>query len=337
VQSRRCGIDGAWVGSPTLERFALGGTVAAGTTYGGTVDKRDTHGRPTGARTGGGPRPARLRLAGLHPDVFRHPLDRQAAQNLQRMPGFERAVAKFIEWGWERREYITLTASAVRVGPNQLPRVHGLLREACAILDIREPELYVQRGPVNAYTSGHNNPYIVLFTELIDAVSDDELLSVIGHEAGHIKCGHVLYRTMARMFAGAATSGLGRANPVTAVVGVGVRAALSSYDRASELTADRAAMLTVQDLDACVGMMMKLAGGVQSDQMNAAAFLEQARRLDDLAKSNTISRFHRFQLRMGGDHPLLVERARRFDEWITSGELGAIITRYGAYPPKPPC
>ncbi|WP_250280939.1 MULTISPECIES: M48 family metallopeptidase [unclassified Frankia] len=280
---------------------------------------------------------ARVRLTGLDADVFRHPLDRQAAQSLKRVPGFDKAVAKFIEWGWERKEYIELTASGVRVGPRQLPRVHGLLRETCAVLDIPEPELYVRKGPTNAYTSGHNNPYIVLFTELVDTMSEDELLAVIAHEAGHIKCGHVLHKTMARVFTGAATAGLRRTNPMTAIVGVGVRAALKSYDRASEFTADRAAMLTTQDLHACVGMMMKIAGGVQTDQMDTTAFLEQARHLDDLASASNISRFHRFQLRIGGDHPLLVERARRFDEWIMSGQPGVVLARYGttAVPTQP--
>ncbi|MDT3442386.1 M48 family metallopeptidase [Pseudofrankia sp. BMG5.37] len=275
-------------------------------------------------------RKARVRLTGLDVDLFRHPLDRQATNNLKRVPGFDKAVARFIEWGVERIEYVEHTASGVRVGPRQLPRVHGLLREACAVLDIREPELYVRQGPPNAYTSGHNHPYIVLFTELIDLMSEDELLGVLSHEAGHIKCGHVLYKTMARVFGGAATAGMRRVNPMTVAVGLGIGAALKSWDRASEFTADRAAMLATQDLDACVGMMMKLAGGVRSDEMGTAAFLEQAQHLDVLAAESKISRLHRFQLRVGSGHPLVVERARRFQEWIASGEPGDIVARYAA-------
>ncbi|WP_238429447.1 M48 family metallopeptidase [Frankia nepalensis] len=284
----------------------------------------------TRARPAGTGRAPRVRLAGLDADTFRHPLDLQATSNLKRVPGFDKAVAKFIEWGVERVEYVEHTASGVRVGDRQLPRVHRLLREACAVLDIPEPELFVRQGPMNAYTSGHNHPYVVLFTELIDIMSEDELLGVISHEAGHIKCGHVLYKTMARVFGGAASVGMGRANVMTAAVGIGIRVALKSWDRASEFTADRAAMLATQDLDACVGMMMKLAGGVRSDQMSTAAFLEQARRLDDLASESKISRFHRFQLRVGSSHPLVVERARHFHEWITSGQPGDLIDRYGA-------
>jgi Zn-dependent protease with chaperone function len=287
--------------------------------------------------TGGGPgaaRSARLRFAGLDPDVFRHPLDRQATNNLKKVPGFDKAVAKFIEWGVERIEYVEHTASGVRVGPRQLPRVHGLLREACAVLDVPEPELYVRQGSPNAYTSGHNHPYMVVFTELIDLMSEDELLGVLSHEIGHIKCGHVLYKTMARVFGGAAAVGMRRVNPMTAAVGMGIRIGLKSWDRASEFTADRAAMLATQDLDACIGMMMKLAGGVRSDEMSTAAFLEQANHLDTLAGESRISRLHRFQLRVGSGHPLVVERARHFHDWISSGAPGDIVARYG--PPLPP-
>ena len=279
-----------------------------------------------------GQRRERVRLPGLDADAFRHPLDRQATRNLRRVPGFDRVAAKFIEWGVERVEYVHLTASAVRVGPVQLPRVHGLLREACAVLDLPEPELYVVGGEVNAYTSGHNRPYIVLFTDLVDLMSEDELLGVIAHEAGHIKCGHVLYKTMARMLTGAATAAMPRGSALTAVLSLGMRTALKSWDRASELSSDRAALLATQDLDACIGMMMRLAGGVRSDQMNWQAFLAQARDLDQRVAESRIARLTRWQLKVTSTHPLMVERARLFDQWITGGEPSAIVARYGGVP-----
>jgi Zn-dependent protease with chaperone function len=283
-----------------------------------------------------GPGRQRIRLTGLNADAFRHPLDRQATHNLKRVPGFDRVVAKFIEWGVERVEHVQLSASAVRVGPTQLPRVHAMLREACAVLDIPEPELYVAGGDVNAYTSGHTRPYIVLFTGLVDLMTEDQLLGVIAHEAGHIKCGHVLYKTMARMFSGAATAALPRGNPLTAVVSLGMRAALKSWDRASELSSDRAALLATQDLDACIGMMMKLAGGVRSEQMNWRAFLAQAQELDERVEESRIARLAKWQLKMTSTHPLMIERARHFDQWITSGEPSAIVARYRGLPRQLP-
>jgi len=98
---------------------------------------------------------------------------------------------------------------------------------------------------------------------LLELMDDDEVMAVTGHELGHIKCGHALYKMMARglkplvEMAGRATLGIG------SVVGAGVEAALLAWDRRSELSADRAALLTMQDPHPCIAMLMKLAGGTK--------------------------------------------------------------------------
>src|SRR6266568_2250234 len=142
---------------------------------------------------------ARRRFPGLDPVALQHPYDRAALGALQRVPGLDIVIRKFIELLPERVAYIQNVAQTVRVSKTQCPQLYGLLREASAILDVREPELYVAQTPVpNAFTSGHNHPYIVVTTGLLDLLNEDEVLAVIAHEIGHIKSGHVLYKTMAR-------------------------------------------------------------------------------------------------------------------------------------------
>src|SRR5437588_5556030 len=137
--------------------------------------------------------PRRVELKGIDPTAFQHPLDRQATDQLSKLKGFDTFMGKFIEYGFERIEYVLNIASSVRVGPRQLPKLHEMLQQSCAVLDLSEPELYVSEGGVNALTSGANNPYIVLQSGLIDLMDDDEVMAVIAHELGHIKCKHVLY------------------------------------------------------------------------------------------------------------------------------------------------
>jgi Zn-dependent protease with chaperone function len=169
----------------------------------------------------------------------------------------------------------------------------------------------------------------VLFTDLIEIMDEDELLAVLGHELGHVKCGHVLYGTMARIVGGA--MGVGVARRTNTVIGnlaaFGLGAGLSVWSRKAELTADRAAMLAVQDPDPCVRMMMKLAGGAARwlDQMDPAAFLEQARLLDDMAERSRLAWLHRLRIQTTGSHPLAVERARYFDEWLRGDAPKKII------------
>ena len=266
----------------------------------------------------------RIRLTGLAAAAFQHPLDQQATASLKAIKGFDWLVGKFIEYGVERAEYVTNIGSNIRVGPRQLSKIYGMLQECCAILEVAEPELYVKQGIVNAFTSGHNNPYIILQTALLDVMNDDEIMAVIAHELGHIKCGHVLYWTMARLigplmaFVGQMTMGLG------SILGAGIETALLAWQRTSELSADRAALLTTQDPRPCVSMLMKLSGGTRRWELDPEQFLNQARSYGEGLDQSNLDRVYRF-LGRGGTHPPCVERARALDEWITSREYRALL------------
>ncbi len=282
----------------------------------------------TPAAAGAGTAAADHEPRGLDAAAFAHPYDRSATAALHRVRGFDRAVAKLLEWQHETGAHVALTASSIRVTKRQLPAVHELLVESCRALDMEEPELYVQPGPVNAYTSGHNRPYIVLCSDLVDAMSDQELRAVIAHELGHIKCSHVLYKEMARWLVELGTESVrsagrnGFAALGAQLVLPYVRRALNDWDQRSELSADRAAMLVVQDEDVCIRMLLKLAGAPVrfGDGLDAGAFLEQAQRLDDLAGDSRKAQRHRQRIRDASTHPLPAERARQLHRWIEEGE-----------------
>lgn len=269
---------------------------------------------------GSAPDSRRVRLTGITGGAFQHPLDRSATENLSKIKGFDWIMRKFVEYGIERIEYVQNIGGAVRVGPRQMPQLYEMLRESCAILDVEEPELYLRNGPVNAITSGHDHPFIVLYSELVDLMDDDELFGVIAHELGHIKCGHVLYKAMARSLQpligiiGQATLGAGR------LVSAGLEVALLIWDRRSELSADRAALLALQDIRPCVSMLMKLAGGSErvAGQLSVEQFLNQARAYKEGLDTTMTDRFYRFLANMGSTHPFPVERARELDTWGSS-------------------
>jgi len=275
---------------------------------------------------------ARQVLTGIDPAAFQHPLDRQATDQLRKVRGFDKVVAKFIEVGIERVEYVINIASSVRVGPNQLPKVYEMMREACAVLDVPEPELYAGQGGVNAFTSGHTAPYIVLETGLLELFDDDEVMAAIAHELGHIKCNHVLYKAMARAIepiieaVGDMTLGIG------SLLGMPIQAGLAVWDRRSELSADRASLLVMQDARPCVSMLMKLAGGARRivEQLDAEKFLEQARAYGELDKSRS-DQFYRLWASLAKDtHPFAIERAKALNDWIDAPDFEQILA--GNYP-----
>jgi Zn-dependent protease with chaperone function len=165
-----------------------------------------------------------------------------------------------------------LLGHAVKVGPNQFPRVHKLAVRCSETLGIATPTLYIVNSPyLNAATYGTNDDsFIMVHSALIDHFSDDELLSVIGHECGHIHNCHVVYLTamhyltrMASVF-------------VQWIVGPAMLA-LSGWSRRAEITCDRAGLLCAKSLDVSTRALTKLALGSTKlyDELNLEAFIAQ--------------------------------------------------------------
>ncbi len=271
----------------------------------------------------------RLALPGIAPAAFQHPLDRQATEQLKKHRSFEKLCAKYIEYGYDRLAYVVNIASNVRAGPRQYAKLLAILQECCAILDVPEPELYVAQGPVNAITSGNTRPFITIFTGLLELMSEDELRGIIGHELGHIKCGHILYNTMAESI-GALSSVLGDLTfGIGALLSMPVEAALQVWSRRAELSCDRAALLVTQDARPCVSMLMKLAGGSAAwrDQLDPGEFLEQARAYGEGLDQTNTDKVYRL-LAAGffkGTHPFAVERAKHLNDWVESREFERIL------------
>jgi len=273
--------------------------------------------------------PERIRLPGISEDSFVSPTDRTALQNLQKVPLLPLLVQKFNELAVDQVLYVLNSSESVHCGPEQFPSLYQMLREACAILDVPQPELYLRRGKEeNAYTAGVKRTFIVLNSELVDHFDDAEILYVLGHELGHVKCGHVLYQMMARLLmpllesAGQATFGVGK------LAGIGLVNAFYEWMRHAEFTCDRAGLLVCQDPEAAFRAIMKLgAGGSRfSTEMNVKAFLQQAREYSEAGGIEGVAKalvffFYQSQL----SHPQVVARARALEQWVATGEFDRIL------------
>jgi Zn-dependent protease with chaperone function len=258
-------------------------------------------------------------LQGLEVEEFRHPSDARATDALRKVPGLDKLMAKVLEYGLERLYYVDNVASNLRVTPRMFGRMHRSLTWACKILDVPEPEMYVTVDPVpNAFTYGHTKPFITVTSGLVDMLTDEELFFVIGHEVGHIKAGHVLYGTMARNITavvtllGQATLGLG------ALLGQGLIIALNEWYRCAELTADRAALLCVQDIEPARDAFMKLAGGTTrlAGEMDRDEFLRQVAEYEDVDRS-TLDKAYKVLLTLYRTHPFSMQRAKELNVWFS--------------------
>jgi hypothetical protein len=92
---------------------------------------------------------------------------------------------------------------------------------------------------------------VVVNSELLQLLEEDELRAVLGHEVGHIPSNHVLYRT-ALLILLQMTTTVGALPILGGLPLLAVRTALLEWSGASELSADRAAVLVTRDpLVAC--------------------------------------------------------------------------------------
>jgi len=198
-------------------------------------------------------------------------LDKQTRATFERIKPVELAVAstvRMFKQVWRNQ----LLGSSVKVGDRQFPRIQNLVKTCATTLDIPVPTVYIVNSPVlNAATYGTNEEsFIMVHSALVDHYTDEELLTVLGHECGHIHNQHVVYLTALHY--------------LTNMMGAFVRwavepavVALRAWSRRAEITCDRAGMLCSKDAEVSARALTKLVLGSRKlyEEFNIEAFLEQ--------------------------------------------------------------
>ncbi|MFQ4143225.1 M48 family metallopeptidase [Chlorogloeopsis sp. ULAP02] len=269
---------------------------------------------------------------GISSEAFRHPLDRQAEQALRSFPGFDLIARKFVEFVYERPQLVYLMGNTIQVGPRQYSTIYQMFRECVRDLDIYpEPTLFVSQNPLaNSYALGQEHPYIVINTGILDLLDEAEIRAVLAHELGHIKCGHTILIQMA-MWAMSAASALGE---LTFGIGNFVSSALIyaffEWRRKAELTADRAAMLVIDDLNTVMSSMMKISGGSikYANECSLQEFIRQSENYQTLDEDG-LNQIYKFLIYNGAQgmmlsHPFAVERLHYLQQWAESEEYQQI-------------
>jgi hypothetical protein len=97
------------------------------------------------------------------------------------------------------------------------------------------------------------------------------------------------------------------------------------WNRKSELSADRAALLVVQEPVVSYSRLMKLAGGPQAAQMDVNEFFVQAAEYD--GAGNPLTRLHKLLNLILVSHPFPVIRLTELQAWVNSGAYAAILAQ----------
>ena len=229
----------------------------------------------------------------LDRSVFMWAQDGQAMTHLQSISALHAAAKSVSEK--VGRPWIESTFNGIRLGPRQFPDIWIRAVLAARILGLtRMPDVYISGDSQwNTYTYGTDtSAFIVLGTAILNNFQNDDLLFVLAREMGHCKAGHALWKTVARFLVGddSVRKGLLSSGVLNAIsfsptkwVQDAVDIPLMAWSRQADITADRAALLTIGDEG--LARRVLLAWSIHSarllKQVNIEEWMKQEEASDD--------------------------------------------------------
>lgn len=260
----------------------------------------------------------------LSDQSFLHPTDAMALRLIKKMRGLDLLVKQMNKWGYEKTFRLQSMGDDIRVTAKTCSSIYKKVLLCAKVLNMPVPDTFISQSPtLNALTTGTNSPMIVLNSTLIEMLTEDELLAVIAHEMGHIKCGHVLYHQVANIL----QYGTDLVGPFKPLLDATLLLSLLEWQRKAEFTADRAALLVLQDVEPVVRVLIKLAGGVHkiAGEIDYQDFVEQAEEYKNMTDGFG-GQIQRFYLTMLRSHPVSVIRAAEILTWSKSSDYKNMLS-----------
>lgn len=180
-----------------------------------------------------------------------------------------------------------LEGHSFKLGEDLLPELYKPFKEVCEALNFNEPvEFYISNSPdfnASAASSQEDDePHLVnLNSGLVNALDEDELKFVIGHELGHIISKNIDIKGVIEFVF-----------PNYQGIPLLLYNKISLWDKLSELTADRYGLIACGDPSKCVSAFFKMSSGLSLDRyhLNLETFLEENEKLlESFRKENTIN------------------------------------------------
>lgn len=263
-------------------------------------------------------------IKGLDVSTILHPEDKSTMDTLQKIPGFKTIVDKIVGSIMEKYAAIEYSAEGINVTPQCMPSIHRQIIEACRILDMKEvPDCSTDWFyNISSFSVGEKKKRIVLQSGAVDLLTSEELYFLIGHEIGHMKCGHKTYHMLTEaMYRPVVGSDLEIWMSL-------IKMPLLNWYRVSDFSADRMGLLCCQDIDVALTTMIKKAGLPKKyyNQVHVKSFIQQA--IDFNTKNSGImDSIIKYLSINAACMPWLVLRASELLNWYNSGEYQRIINK----------
>jgi len=252
----------------------------------------------------------------LKAEEFVYPEDKEALDNLKETEPLSSIINLVVDFIQRPMMRAKLLAGGTWINQCNNPRVHDLAKACAKVLALDYlPEICIPKSPeMNAFTIGRRDkPIIVLFSTLVEHLSDGELAAVIGHEMGHVKNEHQPYHTLAYLISRGITM-LG----TLSILSIPIDLMLRSWYRYSEITADRASLIVTGNPDLVGRVQVKLALGIHDlpENISIRETLDEQKKLEDTA----VSQF----AQLWTLHPFTAKRIQQLEEFANTKEYAKI-------------
>ncbi|NLE99716.1 MAG: M48 family metallopeptidase [Anaerolineales bacterium] len=217
-------------------------------------------------------------------------------------------VALFVAlaYGATRAQHRALMAQATPITQNTAPALSEVVAGCVARLRPSQVQAFVVPSAVlNAYTFGITKPHVlVLHSSLLRVMDEDELRFVVGHELGHVRLGHTRLNSLIGGMAGI---------PSPFAASAVLALAFLWWNRACEVSSDRAGLLACGRLDKAVSALVKLAAGSDASSRDG---LEQALRQIEAEDDTPLGALGEVL----STHPMMVRRIEELRRYAISDE-----------------
>lgn len=211
----------------------------------------------------------------------------------------------------------------INITEDSLPQMYHELERSCEVLGIKDIPAYSTDwfyGPYH-FSNGETHRRIVMMSGSADLFTESEMAFVLGHELGHMACGHKPYHMLLETFYMPFLN-----DPAFQAWASIIKLPLLEWYRISDYTADRMGLLCCQDINSALSTMIKKAGLPKKcyDNINVESFIEQAKHFNaDL--TGMMDKVVKILSIRSAEFPWLVVRAGKLLEWYESEEYKQII------------
>jgi Zn-dependent protease with chaperone function len=271
------------------------------------------------------------KFAGIDPRSWEHPADTAALSAVKHLKGFDDLIKAIMSLTSEKSLKLMVLASTVKVTENQYPKINNIMNNIVDTFDWNyKPTVFLTQSPfLNAGVLGVKEPFIILNNSILKEFDEKEITAVLAHEMGHVMSGHSLYKTIIWLLTNISLSLI----PIPGIIVYGIIAALSEWNRKSELTADRVELLALQDEIPSYNILMKMAGAGDLSQVNINDFFLQAQEYEN--QKSLLDSIHKILNQVWLSHPYPVVRLQELKTWASSGYYENIVNgnylRRGVY------